>query len=100
MIRNLNRWLIIAIIIILASGILLTLWNIQREENFLREDLLTKTRLVQECINPGHVKALSGTEADLISPDYQTLKGQLGLLPTRGGLSGSICNPGEYIYFR
>jgi PAS domain S-box-containing protein len=77
MIRNLNRWLIIAIIIILASGILLTLWNIQREENFLREDLLTKTRLVQECINPGHVKALSGTEADLISPDYQTLKGQL-----------------------
>ena len=77
MIRNLNRWLIIAIIVILASGIILTLWTVQREENFLREDLLTKTRLVQGGISTGHVKALTGTEADLVSPDYQTLKGQL-----------------------
>ena len=77
MIRNLNKWLIIAIIIILFSGMVLTLWTVQREDNLLRGDLLTKTRLVQGSINTGHVKALTGTEADLVSPDYQTLKGQM-----------------------
>jgi PAS domain S-box-containing protein len=77
MIRNLNRWLIIAIIVILASGMVLTLWTVQREENLLRADLLTKTRLVQGGIDTGHVKAFTGTEADLVSPDYQALKGQM-----------------------
>ncbi len=77
MMRNLNRWLIIAIIAILASGMLLTLWTVQREENLLREDLLAKTRLVQGGIGTEHVKALTGTEADLVSADYQALKDQL-----------------------
>ena len=77
MIRNLNKWLIIAIIAILASGMVLTLWAVQREENLLRVDLLTKTRLVQGAIDTGYVKALTGTEADLVSPDYQALKGQM-----------------------
>jgi PAS domain S-box-containing protein len=77
MMRNLNKWLIIAIIVILASGMVLTLWTVQREENLLRADLLTKTRLVQGGISTGHVKALTGTEADLVSPDYQALKGQM-----------------------
>jgi len=74
MMRNLNRWLIIAIIVIIASGMVLTLWTVQREDNLLRGDLLTKTRLVQGSIDTGYVKALTGTEADLVSPDYQALK--------------------------
>ncbi len=56
---------------------LLTLWTVQREENLLRADLLAKTRLVQSGISTEHVKALTGTEADLVSADYQTLKNQL-----------------------
>ena len=72
--RNLNKWLIVAIIAILASGMLLTLWSVQREDNLLREDLLSKTRLIQGSIGTGHVKALTGTEADLVSVDYQVLK--------------------------
>ena len=75
--RNLNKWLIVAIIAILASGILLTLWSVQREDNLLREDLLSKTRLIQASIGTGHVKALTGTEADLASVDYQALKEHL-----------------------
>jgi hypothetical protein len=75
--RNLNKWLIIAIISIIASGLILTLWTVQREENLLRGDLLTKTRLVEGGISSGHIKVLTGTEADLISPDYQALKEQL-----------------------
>ena len=56
---------------------LLTLWTVQREENLLRADLLAKTRLVQSGISTEHVKALTGTETDLVSADYQALKNQL-----------------------
>jgi PAS domain S-box-containing protein len=55
----------------------LTLWTVQREENLLRADLLSKTRLIQGGISTDHVKALTGTESDLASPDYRVLKGQL-----------------------
>ncbi len=77
MMRNLNKWLIIAIIAILTSGIVLTLWTVQREETLLRADLLTKTRLVQGGISPGYLKGLNGTDADLVSPDYLAIKEQL-----------------------
>jgi PAS domain S-box-containing protein len=77
MMRNLNKWLIVAIIAIIASGMVLTLLTVQREENLLREDLLAKTRLIQAGIGSGHVKALTGTEADLVSADYQALKDHL-----------------------
>jgi len=72
-----NRWLIIAIIVILAGGIALTLWTAQREDSQLREELLTKTRLVQSGISAGHVRALTGSDSDLESPDYTTLKVEL-----------------------
>ena len=77
MIRNLNKWLIIAIFAIIVSGMVLTLWTVQQEENFLREELLTKTRLIQGSVSPGLVKVLQGTDADLVSPDYQALKDQM-----------------------
>ncbi len=72
-----HRWLIIAIIVILASGIALTLWTAQREDSQLREDLLTKTRLVHSGISTGHVLALTGSDSDLLSPDYTALKEEL-----------------------
>ena len=72
-----HRWLIIAVILVLASGTALTLWTAQREDSQLREDLLTKTRLVQSGINTGHVQELTGSEADLVSPDYVALKEEL-----------------------
>ena len=77
MIRNLNKWLIIAIFAIIVSGMVLTLWTVQQEENFLREELLTKTHLIQGSVSPGLVKVLQGTDADLVSPDYQALKDQM-----------------------
>jgi PAS domain S-box-containing protein len=77
MMRNINKWLIIAIIAIIAIGMLLTLWSVQREDNLLREDLLSKTRLIQGGVGIMHVKALTGTEADLVSADYQSLKEHL-----------------------
>jgi PAS domain S-box-containing protein len=77
MIRNLNRWLIIAIIVIIASGMALTLWTIQREDNLLRTDLIIKTRHLSSDISIEHVKGLTGSESDLRSPDYVILKDQM-----------------------
>ncbi|HUW86454.1 MAG TPA: PAS domain S-box protein, partial [Methanoregula sp.] len=77
MIRKPNRWFIIAVIIILVSGTALTLWTVQREENLLRADLLTKTRLMQRSISTVHVIGLAGSAADLESPDYLALKEQM-----------------------
>ena len=77
MIRNLNRWLIIAIIVIIASGMALTLWTIQREDTLLRTDLLIKTRHLSSDISTEHVKGLTGSESDLGSSDYVILKDQM-----------------------
>ncbi len=58
-----NRWLIIAIIVILLSGIALTLWTAQREDTQLRAELLTKTRLVESSISAGNIQGLTGSSA-------------------------------------
>ena len=77
MIRNVRRWLIIAIIVIVASGIGLTLWTAQQEDNQLRDELLIRTRLVQSGISTEHVQELTGADSDLVSPDYLALKDEL-----------------------
>ncbi len=45
----------------------------------MRENLLLQARLVAQLIDPGQVRSLSGTEADLASPSYQFIKKQLTL---------------------
>jgi PAS domain S-box-containing protein len=77
MARNLNQGLIIAVIIILVSGITLTLWTAQSEDNYLRNQLLVETSLAKTGIITGQVLALAGSESDLTSPDYLQLKGQM-----------------------
>jgi len=77
MIHNARKWLVVAILVILASGCALTLWTAQREDDQLREDLLITTRLVRSGISSGHVQALTGSEADLLSPEYTALKNDL-----------------------
>jgi PAS domain S-box-containing protein len=77
MARNLNRWLTIVLIIILVCGVALILWNAHSEDSRLRSDLLTKSRLVEKNINTDQVLALTGSEADLRSPDYLALKEQM-----------------------
>ncbi len=42
----------------------------------MRKDLLVQTTLVASAVNIEHVRALTGTEADLESPDYLRLKEQ------------------------
>jgi len=77
MICTFNRWLIIGVIVIIASGIAATAWTAKIEDSYLREDLLTKSRLVEEGFSSDKVKALTGTDADLTSPDYLALKEEM-----------------------
>jgi PAS domain S-box-containing protein len=74
---NLNRWLIVAVIILLASGCVLTLWAARSEESRLRRQLLTETSLAGQGITTENIAALSGSEADLTSPEYLQLKEQM-----------------------
>jgi PAS domain S-box-containing protein len=83
MTRNFNRWLILAIIVIVAGGMALTLWTVQREESLLRTDLLTKTHLLQRGITTEYVKGLTGSESDLGSSNYLAVKNQLIQIHTR-----------------
>jgi PAS domain S-box-containing protein len=74
---ELNRWLVVAILIILVVGTAASFWTARLEDQRMREQLLTQTRLAEVGINAGQVKALTGSESDLISPDYLTLKHQM-----------------------
>ena len=64
------------IMIILAVGAIMSWGLVVLADRDLREDLLARTRLVAGAVNLEHVKALTGTEADLESPDYLRLKEQ------------------------
>jgi hypothetical protein len=77
MVRSFNRWLIFAIILIVAGGLALTMWSVQREDSLLRTDLLIQAHLLQRGIDPEYVKGLSGSESDLGTSDYRTLKDQM-----------------------
>jgi PAS domain-containing protein len=71
------RLLVVAVIIILIGGIALTIMTAQKEDNRLREGLLVKNRLVREGFSTNQIEALTGSEADLSSPDYIAVKDAL-----------------------
>jgi len=72
-----SHWLIIGVIVIVAGGIAAAAWTAQSEDFRLREDLLTKSRLVAQGFDSDLVRALTGTVADLTSPEYLALKEQM-----------------------
>ena len=52
-------------------------WSLIRADHSQREELLQKTRVVSQALNIDSLRALSGTEADLGTPNYLRLKEQL-----------------------
>ncbi len=57
---------------------------VRRADRVLRADLLRQTRLVALAMDFESIQALSGTEADLGSPDYRRLKEQLTAVRSAG----------------
>ena len=76
-IGKVNSRTIILLIIFLAAGSAFIGWTITRTDRQMREDILQQARLMAQTINIDRVKTLSGTDADLVSPDYLRLKQQL-----------------------
>ncbi|MCY2992236.1 MAG: response regulator [Planctomycetota bacterium] len=60
----------------LLAQALFTWWVAVRTDGEMRADLLSKTQRVAQVVNVQRVRALSGTETDLDSPNYRQLKEQ------------------------
>ncbi|MBT3291663.1 MAG: hypothetical protein HN380_30245, partial [Victivallales bacterium] len=72
-----RRWWPPLLTAILVTGTLFTWWLANRADHEMRRDMLRQAHLVAQAVNDEHVKALSGTEADLEKPEYGRLKKQL-----------------------
>jgi PAS domain S-box-containing protein len=71
-------WLIGLVAVLLAGA---SVWvTARRTDRFLRAELLQEGRMVAQAIDLRFVAALSGTVADLASPDYLRLKERLTLI--------------------
>jgi PAS domain S-box-containing protein len=77
---DIKKWTIIAFIIILIGGTALTVFSARMEDTRMRADLLTKTRIAVKTIDPALIAALTGSEADLKSPDYLQLKKRMATI--------------------
>ncbi len=80
--RGVTRWALALPVAVLVIGALLTAWTIRQADGRMREALLDQARRVARAVDPGRIKALSGTEADLEVPEYLRLKEQLGAIRT------------------
>ncbi len=77
MTSRINRLLFMGAILIIAGGIILTAWSVQNEDTRLRQDLLTKSRLVKEGFSTGQILALTGSPDDLATAGYRSVKDEL-----------------------
>ncbi|MDD2270632.1 MAG: ATP-binding protein [Desulfuromonadaceae bacterium] len=57
-------------------------WSTIKQEERLRSNLLSETRMASKAINVQHVKSLTASVADLASPNYQRLKEQISSIRT------------------
>ncbi|MBT7299991.1 MAG: PAS domain S-box protein, partial [Victivallales bacterium] len=71
-----RRWWAPLLTAILVTGTLFTWWLANRADHEMRRDMLQQAHLVAQAVNGEHVKALSGTEADLEKREYGRLKEQ------------------------
>lgn len=74
-----KKVLITLILTILIAGIVFTVIAIHLEDKRAREEFVAQAKILEKAVNLRRVLGLSGSEADLNSPDYQRLKEQLAL---------------------
>jgi CHASE1-domain containing sensor protein len=61
---------------ILVAGVLFSRWLAVQVDREMRADLLNHARMVAEAIDINNIESLSGSEADLATPEYLRLKEQ------------------------
>jgi len=72
--RDIRWWLKAACVLVLITGSLLTVWNVQKEDHIQRENLLIKAKIAANSVTSDDIRSLSGSEADLVSPVYMHMK--------------------------
>ncbi|MCU0631827.1 MAG: PAS domain S-box protein [Methanolinea sp.] len=70
-------WLRRLLVIILIGGAFVTAWSVQHEDARLRHELLIKAKIAASGIPLSHVQSLSGSDADLSTGEYLSLKQQM-----------------------
>ncbi len=73
-------WMAGAITTVLIAGTLFSIWTLSRTDHEMRSDLLQQAQIIAQTVNAESLKSLTGTKADLASPDYVRLKEQLSLV--------------------
>jgi PAS domain S-box-containing protein len=68
------RWWHVIALIIIITGVYLTILTAQQQDQQLRSELLTKAKIAAENIDPAMLEALTGSPSDIASPDYLYLK--------------------------
>jgi len=71
------RWWDVCAVLIIIAGICIIGWSAQQQDAAQRVDLITKTRLAQTGITAEDISKLSGSAADLSSPEYRRIRMQL-----------------------
>jgi PAS domain S-box-containing protein len=66
--------------LVLLAGITTSFLRVRSENSRMRADLLIQARLVADTVRPNELGKLSGSAADLDSPDYLHLKEHLSIL--------------------
>lgn len=67
----------VALLVITLAGGLMSWWMVRRADRAMRDDLLQQTRLVAQAVHTDQVRALTGTDADVDTPNYLRLKAHL-----------------------
>jgi signal transduction histidine kinase len=65
---------------VFAAGVPFVWWAVVRADHEMRADLLQRTQLVARAIGIERIQALSGTKADISSPDYLRIKEQFAAI--------------------
>ncbi|MDD5408841.1 MAG: PAS domain-containing protein [Candidatus Omnitrophica bacterium] len=75
--KGINKIVLIVIFAILIAGVVFSSIAFYLEEKRTREEFIIQAQILEKAVNVKRVLSLSGSEADLNSPDYQRLKEQL-----------------------
>ncbi|MCX6985044.1 MAG: PAS domain-containing protein [Lentisphaerae bacterium] len=74
--RNRRSLFIILVLAISGAGLFFAWWTARRTDGEMRTDLLQQAQMMTQTMDVNHIKALSGTDADLDKPGYRRLSEQ------------------------
>ncbi len=79
--NKINAMLSIMLVVLIAGSVF-TWWTAKKTDQDMRTNLLHEAQIVAKIVNIDHIKTLTGTDADLINPEYQRLKEKFAAIQT------------------